>query len=129
MSVFFDAGAELAKSVVRELFTVQAWAVDGASAAILHLTQSSKLNNYMAQRRRRLASPTKTEKQNSGEPQTIVPAKDKFLSLYLNKKVVAAQKLIRPKHYQPHKKKMSQQQQQLRKTNFREDAHQEVGLG
>ena len=56
LSSLFDTGAELSKSVVRELFTVQAWALDGASAAILHLTQSAKLSNYMAQRRRRLTS-------------------------------------------------------------------------
>ena len=43
----FDSGAEASKSVTRELFSVQAWALDGASAAILHLTQSAKLGNYM----------------------------------------------------------------------------------
>ena len=43
----FDSGAEASKSVARELFSVQAWALDGASAAILHLTQSAKLANYM----------------------------------------------------------------------------------
>ena len=47
----FDSSAEAAKSVVRELFMVQAWALDGASAAILHLTQSSRLSNYMTRRR------------------------------------------------------------------------------
>ena len=51
----FDSTAELSKSVVRELFIVQSWMLDGACAAILHLTQSSKLNDYLHKRKKRIS--------------------------------------------------------------------------
>ena len=51
----FDSSAELSKSVVRELFIVQSWMLDGACAAILHLTQSSKLNDYLNKRKKRIS--------------------------------------------------------------------------
>ena len=50
----FDSTAEAGKSITRELFFIQKWVLDGASAAVLHLTQSRYLQNYMTKRRRRL---------------------------------------------------------------------------
>ena len=47
---FFDSSAELAKSFVRELFLMQSKTMDGACAAILHLTQSRKLRDYYTNR-------------------------------------------------------------------------------
>ena len=39
----FDSTAEAGKSITRELFFIQKWVLDGASAAVLHLTQSRYL--------------------------------------------------------------------------------------
>ena len=96
----FDSGAELSKSVVRELFTVQAWALDGASAAILHLTQSARLSDYLALRSKRLApqSSGPAKEVDRGDGASPLPgSRDKFLKLYLNKTIVAEQRLIKLK--------------------------------
>ena len=58
-STVFDITSEMCKSLVREVFMVQSGMLDSACAAILHLTQSSKLTDYMVNRKKRLESQTK----------------------------------------------------------------------
>ena len=86
----FDCGSELSKSFVRELFILQSWLIDGICAALLHIGQTSRIDNYMALRRKRItdsgsADKSKTQVTSLKNERLQSIQIDKFLRLYLNK--------------------------------------------
>lgn len=54
-SYVFSVAGEMAKGIVRELFFLRTQFIDGACAAMLHLTQSDKVKDYYKNRHTRLS--------------------------------------------------------------------------
>jgi hypothetical protein len=54
-SYVFSVAGEMAKGIVRELFFLRTQFIDGACAAMLHLTQSEKVKDYYKNRHTRLS--------------------------------------------------------------------------
>lgn len=51
-----SVAGELAKGLVREFFFMRTQVIDGACAALLHLTQSDKVRDYYKNRHTRLTA-------------------------------------------------------------------------
>jgi hypothetical protein len=71
----------MAKSVVREMFFLRTQVIDGACAALLHLTQSEKVKNYYKNRHMRLSYPRST----TDALLHCQPRHDKFLQVTLDR--------------------------------------------
>lgn len=71
-----SVAGELAKGVIRELFFMRTQVIDGACAALLHLTQSDKVKDYYKNRHMRL--------RGANEFTALRPSADKFLQVTLN---------------------------------------------
>ncbi len=53
-----SVAGEIAKGIIRELFFMRTQMIDGACAAMLHLTQSAKVKDYYKNRHMRLRAST-----------------------------------------------------------------------
>ena len=80
-SPVFSIAGEIAKGVVRELFFIRTQFIDGACAALLHLTQSEKVRDYYKHRHLRLSNPASQKTHDIYECRAH---KDKFLQVTLD---------------------------------------------